>query len=280
MSRMLYGRGQAFDAARGRAIASSAGSPANAVPLAPIMKAMHGTFDANDLFQELARRVPRDFDVLMVHCAFDDLVPMYRRGAPRVAAHAADSCAGPIAHWRCPPSATSYRAGISFATWRRTPFRGPPLAVADGAAVRDVPPDSGVVRSYHPTHSVCAIGPLAASLTSSTTSARSTFGAESPFAKMAGVDTIVLGLGKPFYRVLTQTHVPEDLLGDRFPVAREFRVVEVTMSNGKGEYPTVPDRSHEDRPAAGPVAEVASTRRPRRLAVSRCRPLLGSRGPD
>jgi hypothetical protein len=54
---------------------------------------------------------------------------------------------------------------------------------------------------------------------------------------MAEVDTVVIGLGKPFYRVLTQVHVPEDRLGDRFAVAREFRVVDMTLVDGKAEHP-------------------------------------------
>jgi hypothetical protein len=54
---------------------------------------------------------------------------------------------------------------------------------------------------------------------------------------MAEVDTVIVGLGKPFYRVLTQTHVPEDLIGDRFPVPRTFREVDVVLADGAGDHP-------------------------------------------
>src|SRR5262245_22915183 len=47
----------------------------------PLVKAVHGTFGASDLFNELSHALPNRFDVLMVHCAFDDLLPMYREGA-------------------------------------------------------------------------------------------------------------------------------------------------------------------------------------------------------
>jgi hypothetical protein len=50
---------------------------------------------------------------------------------------------------------------------------------------------------------------------------------------LAEIDTVIHGLGKPHYRVLTQTHSPEDLLGDRFPVPRTFREADVTLVDGK-----------------------------------------------
>jgi hypothetical protein len=53
---------------------------------------------------------------------------------------------------------------------------------------------------------------------------------------LAEIDTVILGLGKPYYRVLTQTHSPEDLLGDRFPVPRTFREADVTLVDGKAEH--------------------------------------------
>jgi len=52
---------------------------------------------------------------------------------------------------------------------------------------------------------------------------------------MTEIDTVILGLGKPFYRVLTQTHAPEDLLGDQFPVPRAFQEVETILVDGAQE---------------------------------------------
>jgi aminoglycoside N3'-acetyltransferase len=95
----------------------------------------------------------------------------------------------------------------------------------------------GVLRSLHPTHSVCALGPLAASITAEHHLGGTTFGARSPFARMAELDTVIIGLGKPYYRVLTQVHAAEDLLGDRFPFPRTFRDVEMTLVDGKTEHP-------------------------------------------
>src|SRR5262249_3791691 len=95
----------------------------------------------------------------------------------------------------------------------------------------------GVVRSLHPTHSVCALGPHAQCLTAEHHLAPTTFGALSPFAKMAELDTVILGLGKPYYRVLTQIHAAEDLLGDRFPLLRTFCQVDVVLVDAGKEHP-------------------------------------------
>ncbi len=95
----------------------------------------------------------------------------------------------------------------------------------------------GVSRSLHPTHGTCALGPRAAWLLGDHHLAPTTFGPGSPFARMAEIDTVILGIGKPFYRVLTQTHVPEDLLGERFPVPRTFEDVDVVLVDGGREVP-------------------------------------------
>jgi aminoglycoside 3-N-acetyltransferase len=200
----------------------------------PIIKALHGTFDASELLEELSRRVPPDFDVLMVHCAFDDLVPMYREG-PLELLRALKRLCGvnrtlvmPAFSYVLPDSVGHLETSPRFDV-RLAPSRMGLLS----EMFRRTP---GVVRSLHPTHSVCALGPLAAQLTSEHHLGAATFGAKSPFAKMAEVDTVIVGLGKPFYRVLTQVHVPEDLLGDRFPVARDFRVVDMTLVDGETEH--------------------------------------------
>ena len=144
----------------------------------PLIKAVHGTFDASDLLEELSRRLPPAFDVLMVHCAFDDLVPMDREGplellralqrlsgANRTLAMPAFSYVLPDlvrhleAHSRFDVRRAPSRMGLLSEMFRRTP---------------------GVVRSLHPTHSVCAVGPLAAQLTCEHHRGATTFGPGRP----------------------------------------------------------------------------------------------------
>jgi aminoglycoside 3-N-acetyltransferase len=79
----------------------------------------------------------------------------------------------------------------------------------------------GVMRSLHPTHSVCALGPLAREITATHHLSPATFGELSPFGVMARHKTAILGVGTEYYRTLTQVHAIEDHLGIRFPIARE-----------------------------------------------------------
>jgi aminoglycoside N3'-acetyltransferase len=205
--------------------------------VAPLLRRLHGTFDAAALRAELERVLPARFDALMVHCAFDDLLPMYTGGVGALL-DALRALCGPertlvmpaftflvpgrdvVDHLSRNPRFDARRQpsqmGLLSEVFRRTP---------------------GVVRSLHPTHSVCALGPLARDLTAGHHRATTIFGGGTPFARMAELDCVILGLGKPFYRVLTQSHVPEDLLGDRFPVRRTFREVDVVLVDAEGEHP-------------------------------------------
>ena len=49
--------------------------------LSPLLTLAYGTFDTNDLRAELARRLPSDFEILMVHSSYDGLLPMYKGSA-------------------------------------------------------------------------------------------------------------------------------------------------------------------------------------------------------
>jgi aminoglycoside N3'-acetyltransferase len=205
--------------------------------LAPLIRRVNGAFDAAELGRELAGALPARFDALMVHCSYDDLLPMYSQGVGQLLETLRALCGpertlvmpaftfhvpgGDLArHFRAHPRFDARRQpsqmGLLSEVFRRTP---------------------GVLRSLHPTHSVCVLGPRAADLVAGHHLAPTTFGAGSPFARMAELDTVILGLGKPFYRVLTQTHVPEDLLGQRFPVSRTFEEVDLVVVDGAGEHP-------------------------------------------
>jgi aminoglycoside N3'-acetyltransferase len=205
--------------------------------LAPVLLRLHGGFDAAALRDELARALPPRFDALMVHCAFDDLLPMYREGPAQLVAILRE-LVGPARTLVMPAFTFHVPGGDLPAHFRANPRfdarRQPSQMGIVSEIFRRTP---GVLRSLHPTHSVCALGPAAADLTAEHHLGATTFGARSPFAKMADLDTVVIGLGKPYYRVLTQTHVPEDLLGGRFPAPRRFEDVDVVLVDAGGDHP-------------------------------------------
>jgi aminoglycoside N3'-acetyltransferase len=87
----------------------------------------------------------------------------------------------------------------------------------------------GVRRSLHPTHSICALGPLADDLTAAHHLASTRTGKGTPFELMAQKKTIIAGLGVEYFRCMTQTDTAEDMLGDEFPVRFESVTVPVTV---------------------------------------------------
>jgi aminoglycoside 3-N-acetyltransferase len=205
--------------------------------LAPVLRRLHGSFDVADLGREIARALPARFDALMVHCSFDDLLPMYTQGVGPLLEALRAFC-GPERTLAMPAFTFHLPGGDlarHFAEHPRFDLRRQPSQM--GLLSEIFRRTAGVRRSLHPTHSTCALGPRAEWIVSGHHLAPTTFGAGSPFARMAEIDTVILGIGKPFYRVLTQTHVPEDLLGDRFPVPRTFREVDVVLVDGRGEVP-------------------------------------------
>jgi len=92
----------------------------------------------------------------------------------------------------------------------------------------------GVKRSLHPTHSVCALGPLAEELTATHHLSKTRLGKHSPFEVMARRKTVVIGIGVEYYRSLTQAKSVEDFLDDAFPVPSTKESVDVQMIDAQG----------------------------------------------
>jgi aminoglycoside N3'-acetyltransferase len=91
----------------------------------------------------------------------------------------------------------------------------------------------GVRRSLHPTHSVCALGPLAGEVTAGHEQDAYGCGRDSPFAAMDRHRTIILGLGVRYFRALTHVHLAEQLLGADFPVPFREETVPVVIRDGE-----------------------------------------------
>ena len=105
----------------------------------------------------------------------------------------------------------------AFPPWLRTvanaaPFDAATTRSAMGELAEAFRQSPGVVRSLHPTHSVCARGPEADWLARGHESSPYAFGRGSPFFKACSLDALIVTIGVDLNSV-TAFHVCEDLLG-------------------------------------------------------------------
>jgi aminoglycoside 3-N-acetyltransferase len=187
---------------------------------APLLKAWYGTYDTAALETELRNRLTDDFEILMVHSSISNLQPMYQ-GTARELLELLLRLVGSARTLAMPAfffgSAELYNRDY----YRKHPHfnvRSTPSQM--GIVTELFRRRPGVVRSLHPTHSVCAIGPHARELTSNHHLSPWGCGELSPFGVMGRSQTTILGLGTEYFRTLTQVHAMEEILGDQFPVPR------------------------------------------------------------
>lgn len=112
---------------------------------------------------------------------------------------------------------------------------------------------SGVQRSIRPTHSICAFGPLAEKITKTHHLAETATGRRTPFGCMFEYDTKILGIGTKYFRVLTQVHAAESLMGENYPFklnSKEIINVPCNLNDGSTINYHLPIKSREYRPDA------------------------------
>ena len=186
--------------------------------LAPLLRFVYGTFDADKLRIHLEDRVGSRFEILMVHSSVNHMQPMYTDSPLSLVRMLVDFCgAGRTLVMPAFYFGDSAFAGAA-ATFRERPrfdLRKTPSQM--GLATELFRRFPGVVQSRHPIYRVAALGPLAELLTRGHERAESSNGRGSPFDFMAQHDTLIVGMGK-LYDVLTQVHHAEAVMGDAFPV--------------------------------------------------------------
>ena len=186
--------------------------------LAPLYRARYGAFDAQELCDEIARRLPQDVEIIMVHCSLNDLQPMYRAG-PRELLDALVRLCGADRTLVMPTfffGGPDQDAGLYYRETRVFDAGRHPSQM--GLLSELFRRRTGVRRSVHPTASVSALGPLADELVRGHHLAATTFGKGTPFDVMAQRRTAIVGIGTEYFRSLSQVHAAEDLLEERYPL--------------------------------------------------------------
>jgi aminoglycoside 3-N-acetyltransferase len=185
--------------------------------LAPVLSLVHGSFTTADLIAELERRLPSDFEILMVHSSFDAFLPMYRGTAKELVQGLVDFC-GPERTLAMPSFVMGGRSYDAAAYFKSRPFdvRTTPSEMGLVAEIFRRTPK--VLRGLHPTCGLCALGPLAQDLTTGHHVSRTGLSPDSPFGVMNRRPTAILGLGIEYFRSLTHVHTAASAMGDEFPI--------------------------------------------------------------
>jgi aminoglycoside 3-N-acetyltransferase len=216
--------------------------------LAPVLSLVHGTFSAQALRAEIERILPQDFEILMVHSSYDGLLPMYAGNVNELLSVLLAVC-GPYRTLVMPAFIIGGRTFDTRTYFKARPFdirRTPSEMGLLTEAFRRTP---GVMRSLHPTCSICALGPLAAELTTGHHLARTGLGPDGPFGVMTRRTTAILGLGVEYFRCLTHVHTATNELGDAFPIKFAKASTTVTLVDYDGKKIEhelgLPDRSRK-----------------------------------
>ena len=214
----------------------------------PLISLMHGSFSSDELAAEITRHLAPDFEILMVHSSYDALLPMYKGNANELLAMLIKIC-GPERTLVMPSFIMGGRTFDTKEYYRTRPFDVRRTPSENGLLTEVFRRTPGVLRSLHPTCSICALGPLAKELTTGHHLARTGFSPDSPFGVMTRRPTAILGIGVEYYRCLTHAHTASHQLGDAFPIkfAKVFTTVTLVDYDGTrtDHQLGLPDRSRK-----------------------------------
>lgn len=107
--------------------------------------------------------------------------------------------------------------------------------------VRKLP---GSKRSFHPTDSVCAIGPMADYFTNSHFGQLTPYNEQSPYYKLAQQNGKILNIGVPLNTSCTNLHTLEDAVDFKYPVYYS-KIYEVRMKDEHGKLHTMKTKVHD-----------------------------------
>lgn len=194
-----------------------------------IYRAIHGRFTARQLMDQIRDMIPDDFEILMIHSAYAKMVPMYSGTLSELLDELIAFC-GPHRTLVMPAFVSAAPDYDLIKYYRRNRVFDVKRTASEAGALtelfRKLP---GVKRSLHPTHSICALGPLAAELVATHHLGTTRMGKYTPFEIMAQKQTAIIGMGIEYYRSLAQAKSIEDILGDSFPIPTTQESVDVTM---------------------------------------------------
>ena len=183
-----------------------------------IYRLIYGKASNENILDCISGKLDGKFDILMIHSSLNDMIPMYIGNPGELLSMLVTYCRRNNITLAMPTffdgsnlqAKKYYENGKNKFDVRKT-FSGTGILSEMFRKTKDVK------RSIHPTHSVCALGPLADELTKNHHLSITTCGEGTPFGEMIKYRTMILGIGAKV-DALTQVHSTEDIMKDKFPV--------------------------------------------------------------
>ena len=204
-------------------------------------KLFYKSITSDEMINQIDKKINHKYDILMVHSAFTKLLPIFI-DSPAVLLDKLINLTNRQNKTLAMP-AFFFGRSITDNTmeyYKNNPFFDLSKTRSQMGIItelfRNYP---GVKRSIHPSHSICALGPLADELTSNHHLCDSTFGKGTPYHKMTLFNTTILGIAVEYFRCLTQVHCAEDLLGDQFPIKSTCAEIPITITDNGEKFKTI-----------------------------------------
>jgi aminoglycoside N3'-acetyltransferase len=184
-----------------------------------IFRLFYGTANDEEIFNNILKKLDKKFDILMIHSSFDGMMPMYNGNPTKLLSLIISHCKQNNITLAMPTffggsnlqAKEHYEKGDQIFNVKKT-------ASQIGLLTELFRITQNVKRSIHPTHSICALGPLADQLIKNHHLADTTFGEGTPFGEMIKYKTLILGVGTKSDHALTQIHSVEDIMKGNYPI--------------------------------------------------------------
>ncbi len=197
-------------------------------------RSLYGTTDDEDIFNHILKKLDGKFDILMIHSSFNNMIPMYTGNLNKLISMIISYCERKNITLVMPAffDGTNYQAKEYYENGKHA-FDVNKTISGTGLLSELFRRTANVKRSIHPTHSICAVGPLADKLVGSHHLADTTFGEGTPFFEMIKYRTMILGLGTEGDESGTQIHSAEDIMKEKFPITLYSDIIHVTCIDEK-----------------------------------------------
>ncbi|MFO7526385.1 MAG: AAC(3) family N-acetyltransferase [Ignavibacteriaceae bacterium] len=199
-----------------------------------IIKLIYGKATDEDILNTITKKLVGKIDILMIHSSLNDMIPMYTGNPGKLLSLLISYCAQNNITLTMPAffNGSNHQAKEHYENGKNI-FDVRTTVSEMGLISEMFRRNKNVKRSIHPTHSICALGPLAERLTKNHHLADSTFGEGSPFGEMNKYRTMILGIGTTC-EVLTQIHSAEDIMKDKYPIILYSDILPVICRDDSG----------------------------------------------